>query len=224
MKESSWTLAGELKELSGEGDLSRWFHQVGLIGQGDDLRELEIVRGWYRSGAETYGLRFAVISHSGNRQECFMKACVAYGGGMPLPDIFSSWLARRAVVAESGIATPRIYAAGAAIIVEEYIPYTLSDALRHGRQRSSIVSSIGSTAACLINVGFIPVSSHDWRSRGGDVVLVDFGQDLGPPDMLRGSESGLLSEVLDNLLSDGVKLSDDELRLIGSAYERVLHS
>ena len=224
MKKGSWTLAGELTELSGKGDLGGWFHQVGLIGQGDDLRELEIVRDWYRSGAETYGLRFAVISHAGNRQECFMKACVAYGGGMSLPDIFGSWLARRAVVAESGIATPRIYAAGAALVVEEYIPYTLSDALLHGRQRPGIVGSIGSTAARLINAGFIPISSHDWRSRGGDVVLVDFGQDLGPSDMSHGSESGLLSEVLDNLLNDGVKLSDDELRLIGSVYERALHS
>jgi hypothetical protein len=65
MSEVSWTLAGELRQLSGEDDLSLWFRRIGLIEQGDDLQELEIVRDWHRSGAETYGLHFAVISGTG---------------------------------------------------------------------------------------------------------------------------------------------------------------
>ena len=178
MNASSWTLAGELKQLSGTDDLSGWFHEVGLMPPSDEFLSLETIRDWYRSGAETYSLKFAVMKRAGMRHECFMKACVAYGGE-PLREIFASWLSRRAVVAESGIATPILYIAGRAILVEEYIPHTLSDVLIHGGKRSSVVGAIGSTAARLVNVGFAPISSHDWRSRGNDVVLVDFGQDLG---------------------------------------------
>jgi hypothetical protein len=74
--------------------------------------------------------------------------------------------------------------------------------------------SAAETYGLLVNAGFAPMSVRDWRSRGHDVVLVDFGQDLGPAGIAIDSESGVLSEVLDNLSRDAVDLSANELRLI----------
>lgn len=222
MNEPSWTLEGELKELAGQDDLDSWLHSIRLLERGDTLSTLATVRDWYPSGAETYSLRFAVLTSRGQRHECFMKACVPFPSGIPLKDVFAQWLSRRAVVEELGIDTPRLYAAGTALLVEEYIPHTLSEALARAADRTRLLRSVGWTAACLVKAGFAPISAHDWRSRGEDVVLVDFGQDLGPAGLALGSESGLLSEVLDNLANAGLELSAVDLQIVGSVYERVL--
>lgn len=221
-EESSWTLAGELRQLSGANDLDSWLYSLELIKLGDTVATLETVRDWYRSGAETYGLHFAVVTSGGDRQDCFMKACVAYAAGIPLAEIFAEWLRRRNQVSELGVDTPRLYGIGTAILVEEFVPYTLSEALARATDRTGILRSLASTTARLVNAGFMPVSAHDWRSRGQDVVLIDFGQDLGPAGIGAGFESGLLSEVIDNLANDGIRLSTANLRLIGSVYEQLL--
>lgn len=219
MASSSWSLDAELKKLVGQENLTSWLRSLGLIEPLDALDAVETVRDWYRSGAETYGLHFALAMVSGRRLELFMKACVTYSTGVPLKDIFAEWLERRALVSQLGVQTPRLYASGEAELVEEYIPYTLHEAASLPGSRDSLLNSIGLTAAKLVNAGFVPISSHDWRSHGGDVVLVDFGQDLGPAGMSRGGESGLLSEILDNLSRDGAKLSAADLKIVGSSYE-----
>ncbi|MGH3776649.1 MAG: hypothetical protein ACRDRR_13115 [Pseudonocardiaceae bacterium] len=53
-------------------------------------------------------------------------------------------------------------------------------------------------------------------------MLVDFGQDLGPPGVGHGSEAGLLSEVLDNMDRAGIDLSPTELVLVSASYESSL--
>ncbi|MGH3811082.1 MAG: hypothetical protein ACRDUV_01320, partial [Pseudonocardiaceae bacterium] len=78
------------------------------------------------------------------------------------------------------------------------------------------------TAVLTVSADFVPLSADDWRSRGDDVVLVDFGQDLGPPGVGHGSEAGLLSEVLDNVDRAGIDLSPTELVLVSSSYESSL--
>jgi hypothetical protein len=136
-----------------------------------------------------------------------------------LKEIFAGWLSRRAEIAEIGISTPRLYGASAATLIEEYVPYRLGEALKLSSDRADLLRAIGQAAARLVNAGFFVMSAQDWRSRGRDVVLVDFGQDLGSSGSTRGTESGLLSEILDNLLHEGVHLSPDELRFIGTVYE-----
>lgn len=62
-----------------------------------------------------------------------MKACVAYGGGASFGAIFADWLARRRLLDEIGVSTPALYATGPALLVEEYIPYLLTDRLAHAQ-------------------------------------------------------------------------------------------
>lgn len=216
----SWTLEGELAKLAGTGELTAALTTLGIIDPNEEF-VLETVQDWYRSGTETYSLRFSVSSRS-RRCELMMKACVAYEGGMPLKDIFANWFSRRSLVDRLGLGTPRLYATGNAVLVEEYIPLGLVDALTGGEHREAVLRSIGRTAGLLVSAGFVPLSAHDWRSRGDDVVLIDFGQDLGPPDVGNGSEAGLLSEVLDNVDRAGVDLSPTELMLVSATYESSL--
>lgn len=223
MSTSAWTLEGELNELAGKNNLVESLQALALIRPGDTLASLETVSDWYRSGAETYGLHFRVMTRSGQRCECFMKACVAYAGGVPLKQIFTEWLTRRALVEGLGISTPKLYATGPALLVEEYIPHTLSNAFQVAGDRGALLRAVAQASARLVNAGFAPLSAHDWRSRGSDLVLVDFGQDLGPAGMVHGCESGLLSEVLDNLANAGVELSSADLQLVGAVYEQILH-
>ncbi|MGH3972932.1 MAG: hypothetical protein ACRDS9_06360 [Pseudonocardiaceae bacterium] len=187
----------------------------------DDEFVLQTIQDWYRSGAETYSLHFSV-SNLLQRSEFMLKACVAYSGGQPLKEIFANWLSRRRRIDGLGVSTPRLHATGNAVLVEEYIPYSLVDALATGEHREAILRSIGRTAGLLVSAGFVPLSAHDWRSRGDDVVLVDFGQDLGPPGVGHGSEAGLLSEVLDNVDRAGIDMSPTELVLVSASYESSL--
>lgn len=218
----SWTLEGELAKLAGTDGLASAL-AILEIAEADEELALDTVQDWYRSGTETYSLRFAV-SNQLRRSEFMLKACVAYCGGQPLKEIFVGWLSRRRLLDGLGVSTPRLYAAGNAILVEEYVPHSLIDALDSGQHREAILRSIGRTAGRLVSAGFVPLSAHDWRSRGNDVVLVDFGQDLGPPGVGYGSESGLLSEVLDNVDRAGMGLSPTELMLVGTSYESSLSS
>ncbi|MGH3795488.1 MAG: hypothetical protein ACRDSP_11420 [Pseudonocardiaceae bacterium] len=209
-----------MDKLAGTDDLASALVNLGISEPGEDFM-IATVRDWYRSGAETYSLRFS-ISNRSRRCEFMMKACVAYRGGQSLEDIFASWLSRRSVLDRLGVNTPRLHGAGNAVLVEEYIPQDLVGALAHGENREAILRSIGRTAGLLVSAGFVPLSAHDWRSRGHDVVLVDFGQDLGPPGVQHGSEAGLLSEVLDNVDRAGISLSPAELVLISAYYESSL--
>lgn len=218
---TGWTLEGELNKLAGTDGLPSALITLGMIEAVEEVA-LDTIQDWYRSGAETYSFCFSVSTRSLQR-EYILKACVAYGGGgQSLKDIFATWLSRRRLVDGLGVSTPRLYAAGNAVLLEEHIPHNLADALAEGQHRDAILRSLGHTAGTLVSAGFVPLSAHDWRSRGADVVLIDFGQDLGPPNVGHGSEAGLLSELLDNLDRANIGLSPAELALIGTSYETSL--
>jgi hypothetical protein len=116
-----------------------------------------------------------------------------------------------------------LYATGPALLVEEDIPYTLDEAIALAHDRTAILRALGLTAARLIKAGFAPLSAHDWRSRGDDVVLIDFGQDLGPANLVHGAESGLLSEILDNLADAHLEFTAADMQFLGRVYEDTLH-
>jgi hypothetical protein len=219
----SWTLADELTGLAQGDELADSLTKIGLLDAGEALGSLDVIRDWYRSGAETYSLHFSVATSAGTRRQYMLKACVASPGSSSLAEVFSEWLKRRALLDALGISTPVLYATGRAVLVEEHIPYTLAEALGRAGDRIVLLAALGATAARLVGGGFVPLSAHDWRSRGTDVVLIDFGQDLGPANLTRGSEAGLLSEIIDRL-SASYALSGTELQAIGAAYEEHLGS
>jgi hypothetical protein len=192
---STWTLEGELIGLAKGDGLTDSLRKIGLLAPKEKLGSLDVLSGWHRSGAETYALSFTVLTAEGTLRQYMLKACVASPASSPLAEVFKIWLERRATVSALGISTPVLHATGKAVLVEEHIPYTLGQAIDLSQNRTALLTALGSTAACLVRAGFAPLSSHDWRSRGTDVVLIDFGQDLGPANLAVASESGLFVQL-----------------------------
>jgi hypothetical protein len=111
-----------------------------------------------------------------------MKACVAYSPGQPLRETFADWLARRTRLREFGIATPEMLVSGAAILIEEYVPFTLKEAVQNAPDQKPLMDNLGWTSGRLAVAGFMPLSIHDWRSRGTDAVLIS-DRILDPPTL-----------------------------------------
>jgi hypothetical protein len=220
---SDWTLEGELRALGGSDDLAAALVTLGLIEGSSEPFELVTTRDWYRAGAETYVLVFDVRQGESARSY-LVKACIAWSPGEPLSQTFASWMGRRELLAGRGVSTPALVGVGNAQLIEEYIPFELFEAFARadGPVRGELLAQLGRTAGLLVSAGFAPIRAHDWRSRGSDVVLVDFGQDLGPANIASGSESGLLSELVDRLAHSRIELSADELRLLSESYEGTL--
>jgi hypothetical protein len=179
----AWSLANELKEASGHTTLHEALSALGLCGESHRGCSITVVDDWHRSGAETYGLVFD-LQHSDNTSvRLFLKACVALAPGTSVGEVAQEWLRRREVLVQAAIETPRLYSLHSAVFLEEYIPYTLEEAWRRASRtaQSHLARAFGSAVYRLATTGFSVLSLHDVRSRGKDVVVVDFGFDLGPP-------------------------------------------
>lgn len=131
---------------------------------------------WVRPGAETYILQFSILTPEA-RARFIAKACIK----VPVADCLQEWLDRRSLLADMGVATPQLHAVGRGTIIEEYIPYDLPTAYQQctDPERAGLTTAYTDTYRRVWDSGFRPLSLHDARSRGSDVVLVDFGSDLG---------------------------------------------
>jgi hypothetical protein len=71
---------------------------------------------------------------------------------------------------------------GHGVFIEEFIAFDLLSVLRSTDTKQSLLMEIVRYAAILQGLGFSAIAPYsDLRSRGHDVVVVDFGSDLGPP-------------------------------------------
>ncbi len=134
-----------------------------------------VINDWHRSGAETYSTDF-LAGH--DESHLIAKACVKFA---PL-ETMKEWLERREVIREAGLATPVLHTVEGAVLVEEFIPFTISEAYQNPQTmdtQEKLKDSLNSTVQSIYKLGFNALSLHDIRSRGTDVVMIDFGSDLG---------------------------------------------
>jgi len=138
--------------------------------------ELRLVSGWARRGAETYSLFFDAVTSSGVSRYV-LKVCVAgYGGHSSTVD---RWIERRSAIAEADVQVPTLVVRSGAAFCEEHISHTLCEALRRtDADVGLLIRSLAVTLRTLQDLGFNPCRLDDLRSRGMDVVVVDFGADL----------------------------------------------
>lgn len=127
--------------------------------------------GWKRTG-ETYTTDFFI----GN-EHLIAKACTKFAPS----ETMDEWLQRRQQLQTLGIKTPELKARQGALIVEEYIPFTLRQAYEIANEatKQKLERQFVEMYGKVIDAGFRPGSLHDVRSHGDDVVMVDFGEDLG---------------------------------------------
>lgn len=155
----------------------QWLAQVGLIESPEIPYQFELVRDWYLPGSESYVLDFKVNPAEGTRKRVLAKACIKM---CPVQTV-EEWHSRRQRVKLAGIEVPTLYSTHRADYIEEYIEMDLKTAYNSAdtETRDKLESRFVETYQKLGQLGFRTVSLHDVRSRGDDIVLIDFGSDLG---------------------------------------------
>lgn len=218
----TWTLESEICAAAGGGPLDRALVALGVCDEECRGCTIETEREWHRAGAETYALVAAITHSAGERTRLYLKACVALGDLSGVSRIVDEWIDRRAVVSAHGVSVPRLYAIHSGTLIEEYLPYMVLDLLHHRPRLSALLESLGSTAGVLTRLGFPAFAVNDWMSRGEDVVIVDFGQDLGPPGMTVRSHAAVLEELLRAVERHRIALNSSELQSVSRGFERTL--
>lgn len=209
----AWSLENEICQLSKKTDISEALLDLGLIANKTLKFQIRQIGKWTRGGAETYIQHFSIHTDEGV-DRYVVKACTPSNISRNIEDVLSNWVERRVAISSSGISTPKLYAADNGVILEEYIPYSLREIMLKNPQgviRKSLVSQIGDTLNILESLGFNSITSlHDLRSRGEDVTVIDFGQDLGTQSKLMNHpESTNGSRLLSTI---GARLSNPEKR------------
>lgn len=141
----------------------------------DSPSDINILKDWTPSG-EVYSTEFTV-NRDGKDEHLIAKACVK-----PLPTAtVQEWIQRREEISGAGISVPELKNVSDATIIEEFIPYTFQEAynLSDDSTKEKMKNLFFEAYQILISQGFLPTSLHDIRSRGSDLVIVDFGEDLG---------------------------------------------
>jgi hypothetical protein len=216
-----WSSELEICQMAGALDLKDALHNLRLLDDRSVDFEIKQKQDWVRSGSETYLYRFDVQFSTGKIQELVFKACVAWSPGAKLDSILQSWIDRRNILNGAGISTPKLFAYGRGILLEEYIPFSLRERLNTVEDHSLLLNGVAHLTGNLVHLGFEPIEPFgDLRSRGDDVVVIDFGEDLGQPrESVRIDNLWLLDRLLKTFSRWSVEISpEDEQKIIAVYY------
>jgi hypothetical protein len=219
---TEWTVEAELQKLAGVASMSTALKLFGLLKDG--CQEFTCVyppEGWYRSGAETYVYRFQIRT-GGIETGLVLKACVAFSPGRSLENLLTSWIERRKLVCSRGVRVPVLYAWGQGELLEEYVPFAVQDILTgEAGPPNSVLIGLAELAGVVASLGFVPIRLFDdLRSHGDDVVMVDFGEDLGPPEMTKDNHSRVFEMLMAQLHDWGLSLSASQSHQLLAVFER----
>ena len=217
----SWSVEKELMQLTLKPTAEEALWELGLLPSPQSGFAVRTTGEWLRSGAETFSCDFAVETDEGKLTRCRIKACVAYSPNRSLASILDSWIQRRTLLAAAGAATPKLIAWGKGVIVEEWIPNVLKDCMTSGTPDHlwHLCRHMAETAGIIARSRFQPVSFFaDLMSRGDDVVIVDFGEDLGEPFLVHTDHDRLLEELFAVLQKWNVRLQHDQTMTLRRIY------
>ena len=165
----TWNLEEELISTTSSKDLKSALSCLGAKGN------VKVVKNWFRSDSETYGLVFDINS-SDNSCKYFLKACCPSSPSIPIEELLNKWNSRREILSSLGVKTPKLFASKSGLIIEEYIPFNLSADVISNINIDSIRKDIETIRLSLISAEFSPINPFSGlMSRGNDVVWVDFG-------------------------------------------------
>jgi hypothetical protein len=203
-----WDIESEICRLAHTSDVAEALVSLNLLPSKDNLFLIRSMGDWVRAGSETYVCYFDLdIPSIGTRQLLF-KACVAWSPAGSLREILQSWIQRRELLAREGVATPQLFGWGDGVILEESIPYSLKECLPNNAE--AMLFELTHYASVLAKHKFAPIEAfEDLRSHGNDVVAIDFGEDLGPPNLdasFEGQE--LLKRLFDVVARWGIDIDE----------------
>jgi hypothetical protein len=218
-------LGKELEKLAGAHSTKGALRKFGLLGaEEDDFELISAPEGWYRSGAETYLYRFRVRKE-GVETPLVLKACVAYSPPTTLEAILHNWMERRELLSSRGVLTPKLYAWGYGEVLEEDVLFDLDGLLQKPDPPSdSLLLAMADVAGVIASLGFLPIGLFgDLRSHGEDVVVVDFGQDLGPPSVAKDDNPQIFDQLLEHLSKKGALVSETLRQRMRSVFDAQRH-
>lgn len=216
----AWTLETDLLDAAGSTVLRDALCRLGLIDHSCVAYSLRDEWKWERGGSETYLYPFDVIA-DGEQTRCLLKACVTVGKMDGVDRYLDEWLFRRQTIARRGVSVPYLYGRVRGSTIEEFVPYTFKEAITVGvgNRQATLAAALGRTAGHLAKCGFVTLDLRRLRSRGFDAVVVDFGEDLGPPGVTTSDNASALDAALE--LLDDCGTDPSHLKELIEAYESV---
>jgi len=172
----------ELLKLAHSTQIDEAIQILRILPRGHKPFRIEVTVPWYRSGAETYLARFRVLTDGVDDYELVLKACVPSSIAVPIDQVLGSWVRRRESLSNLfGVSfVPKLFGYGEGVLLEEFIPLEISE--KQVRDLS-FVDLFSKSLTRLRLLGYnCKTLLHDFRTRGTDLVLVDFGEDLGESD------------------------------------------
>ena len=79
---------------------------------------------WRKAGAETYTFNFSIETKQ-STLELILKACTPFDLAQPIEKTLETWIYRRKLLGNNTIETPKLYAYGSGVLLEEFVPYEL---------------------------------------------------------------------------------------------------
>jgi hypothetical protein len=181
---SDWNLSEELLSLTHSISVSEALRTLGILQPNADVAAVTTVQDWHQSGAESFLYTFDVHSSDGAVTRLVFKAYAPFFSAIDLSSKVGDLLERRRLLGSYGISVPRLYAVKDAVVLEEFIPFSLpewfADSPRSQREKMTV--ELRRLADVLDRLGFAPVDPYsDLRTDGSNLYVTDFGEDLGPP-------------------------------------------
>lgn len=220
VKATGWSIESELCKLAKANSIADALAFFSIIPRG--TRDFKLCGGkeWRRGGAETYLYDFSVILEGGVERRLMLKACVPYALQSSVESILAEWIERRSLLKTLHVATPDLYFAGQGVVLEEYIPYSFWEQLgkSEGTRRLSLLTDLAHYIFVLSKLGFRSIDAFaDLRSTGNNLVTIDFGEDLGPPDQLNpGSIDQYTRKACDAAEAHHITLTPGELAMLSN--------
>ena len=170
----------EIQDYSKPDSSKTWLINHGMLSEDTDTYTVNVTKDWNRPGGESFIMQFSIDQTVNNEHyvdEYISKACIK----IPCAQTMEDWLTRRKILNENGIPTPKLHAVSRASLIESYVPLTIQEAFMNADEhaRRTIISKLNEIYSTLFDNDFHPRILTDLRSHGDDVVVIDFGEDLG---------------------------------------------
>jgi len=175
----------ELCAMAGKESVSDSLHELGMLSEGRADFSLTADKGWYRGGAETYCIDFAVHQPGASRRY-IIKALVAFSPGTAPDHQLQTWVRRRDHLKSIGVPVCLMLGKGLGAFVENFLDFGIyewkdlhsPDKVGLANLRADISEYCKILAeSCYNPICILP----NFRVQDGLPLWVDFGSDLGDP-------------------------------------------
>lgn len=194
LNDLSFSVVKEVVEMGEAADFPSAVSRMGLIEPNATVTGIECDQDkWTRIGGETYGLSFTFRTNTGQSSHFILKAAATM---FPESKMQAS-LERREHLGQHGIRVPKLWGRGNAMILEEFIEDDIYDAAAFNMGET--LKQSAAIFGTLSRLGYRPLERgimRDLRWDGENLVMIDFGSDLGAPDEARAG--GDLWEIFEN--------------------------